>query len=215
MEINKGTLGISNDEITPLKTGTTTVGIMYKDGVIVATESQATANYFVATKNAQKLFKVNDYVAATISGGVADCQYVVNHTRALSNLRHIETDLIPEPKYIANLVRNLLFQGRSYFLAIMIVGGYSEEEKKGKLYGIDLVGTMFEDQRFLSFGSGSPYALGVMEADWRPKLTEEGAITLARDALTSARQRDAGSGYALQIVRINKKGFKPIEGFHG
>ncbi len=215
MEINKSLTGTENDVSTVLKTGTTTIGIMYKSGVIIATESQATANFFVATKNAQKLFKVNDLVAATISGGVADCQYVVNHTRALSNLREIETDLVPEPKYVANLVRNLLFQGRSYFLALMIVGGFSKEEKKGQLYGVDLVGTLFAEERFLSFGSGSSYALGVMEADWKPNLTEEEAINLARTALTSARERDAGSGYALQIVKINKDGFKPIEGFHG
>jgi len=198
-----------------LKTGTTTVGLIYKDGVIMGTESQATANYFVASKHAQKLFKINDYCAATISGGVADCQYVVNQVRAISNLQRIETNQTPTVKYIANVVRNILYQGRSYYLALMIVGGYEVELKKGVLYGIDLLGTLYEESRFLSFGSGSPYALGVLDAEWMQEMDEKAAIDLVKSAIHSAIERDAGSGYKIQIIKINSEGFKPIENYLG
>ena len=92
-----------------LMTGTTTVAIMVKDGVVVGTESQATAGYTVATKTAQKLFKINEYTAATISGGVADCQYVISRLQALSRLKEVEENKTPDPKYIANICRNILF----------------------------------------------------------------------------------------------------------
>ncbi|MHA1314719.1 MAG: proteasome subunit beta, partial [Candidatus Helarchaeota archaeon] len=59
---------------TLLKTGTTTMGVICKDGVVLATESQATMGYYVASKEATKLFKVLDNLGMTISGGVADCQ---------------------------------------------------------------------------------------------------------------------------------------------
>ena len=214
MESAKESLNLKADVERAIKTGTTTIGTIYKDGVIIATESQATAGMYVASRDAQKLFKINDYCAATISGGVADCQYVVNQVRALSNLRKIETNLVPEVKYVANNVRNILFQGRSYFLAMMIVGGYSRDLKKGVLYGIDLLGTLFEEYRFLSYGSGSPYALGTIEADWKPDMTEKQAYDLIKRALTSSVTRDAGSGYTFQIVKITNAGFTPLEGYH-
>ncbi len=191
-----------------IKTGTTTVAIKVKDGVVVGTESQATAGYFVATKQAQKLFKINDFCAATISGGVADCQYVVNQAIALSNLKTVEEEKIPEPKYVANTVRNLLYQGRSYFLTLMIIAGYSEKEGKGMLYGIDLLGTLYEEEKFISFGSGSPYSLGVLETEWKENMTAPEGLKLVEKAITSSRARDAGSGYKLQLATITKDGFK-------
>lgn len=191
-----------------IKTGTTTVAIKIKDGVVVGTESQATAGYFVATKQAQKLFKINDFCAATISGGVADCQYVVNQAIALSNLKTVEEEKIPEPKYVANTVRNLLYQGRSYFLTLMIIAGYSEKEGKGMLYGIDLLGTLYEEEKFISFGSGSPYSLGVLETEWKENMTAPEGLKLVEKAITSSRARDAGSGYKLQLATIKKDGFK-------
>ena len=74
-------------KIDEIVSGTTTVGIIVQDGVVIGTESQATAGYTVATKQAQKLFEINKFAAATISGGVADCQYVVNQIQALSRLK--------------------------------------------------------------------------------------------------------------------------------
>jgi len=136
---------------------------------------------------------------------------VISLIKANSNLKQVEEESVPEPKYVASLTRNLLFSGRSYFLSMMIVGGYSEEEKKGKLYGIDLLGTLYEEEKFISFGSGSPFALGVLEADWKPDMTKEEGIQLIKTAISSSRERDAGSGHALQICTIDKDGFTQIE----
>ena len=129
--------------------GTTTVGILTKEGVVIGTESQATAGYMVATKQAQKLFEINKYAAATISGGVADCQYVINQLKALSRLKEVEEGSAPDIRYIANVCRNMLFQGRSYFLSMMIIGGYSNKKEKGVLYGVDLLGTLFKENNSL------------------------------------------------------------------
>ncbi|MBY8982474.1 MAG: proteasome subunit beta [Candidatus Lokiarchaeota archaeon] len=194
-----------------IKSGTTTVAVMFKDGVVIGTESQATAGYTIASKQAQKLFEINKYTATTISGGVADCQYIVNQVKALSRLREVQKGKIPNPKYIANITRNILFSGRSYFLSMMIVGGYSEKEAKGKIYGIDLLGTLFEEESFISFGSGSPFSLGVLEADWKPNMSKEAAVNLIKTAMSSSRERDAASGFKFQICVIDRDGFKKIE----
>ena len=191
--------------------GTTTVGIIVNEGVVIGTESQATAGYMVATKQAQKLFEINKYAAATISGGVADCQYVINQIQALSRLKEVEEGLVPDVSYIANVCRNILFQGRSYFLSMMIVGGYSNKKEKGVLYGIDLLGTLFKEKKFISFGSGSPFSLGVLEADWKSGMSNLEGIELIKTAISASRERDAASGYHIQICSIDKDGFKQIQ----
>lgn len=193
-----------------LQTGTTTVGIIIKGGVVIATESQATAGTVIASKQAQKLFEINKFTAATIAGGMADSQYVINQLKALSRLKEVEEGIVPEPKYVASICRNILFSGRSYFLSMMIVGGYSLKEKSGKLFGIDLLGTLYVEESFISFGSGSPFSLGVLESDWKPNLTKTQGIELLKTAITSSRERDAGSGYKLQICTIDKSGFKQV-----
>ncbi len=199
-------------KIEKLKTGTTTIGICIKDGVILATESQATAGTLIASKSAQKLFKINEKVGATIAGGVADCQYVVGQAQAISRLREIETGNAPSLEHIAMIVRNILFSGRSYYYSFMLVGGYSEKEKRGKVYAIDFIGFMAEETKFTSLGSGMYYAFGVLEANYKDNMTEEEGVELARKALKAAKERDAGSGYGMQIVVITKDGFKAIEG---
>lgn len=195
-----------------LKTGTTTIGMVIKDGVILATESQATAGFFVATKKAQKLFQINNYCGATIAGGVADCQFVVERAQAISRLNAIKEGKEPSVDYMANLVRNILYNGRSYYYAFMIVGGYNTQEKTGKLYPIDFIGFMTESESFVSLGSGSSFALGVMEGNWKPNMSREEGVAVIKQALTAARNRDAGSGYGLQISVITKDGFEAIEG---
>jgi len=194
-----------------IKSGTTTVGIIVKDGVVIGTESQASAGFTVASKQAQKLFQINDFTATTIAGGVADCQYVVNQLKALSRLKEVDEGIVPEPKYIASICRNILFSGRSFFISMMIVGGFSQTEKSGKLFGVDMLGTLYEENSFLSFGSGSPFSLGVLEADWKPNMTKSAGIDLIKTAISSSRERDAGSGFNLQICTINKAGFKQIQ----
>ncbi|MHA2431227.1 MAG: proteasome subunit beta [Promethearchaeota archaeon] len=194
-----------------VKSSTTTVGIIVKDGIVVGTESQATAGYTVATKQAQKLFEINDYTCATISGGVADCQYIVNQLIALSKLKEVEEEKVPEPRYIASVTRNILFSGRSYYLAMMIIGGYSVKEKRGKLYGVDLLGTLYEEENFIAFGSGGPFSLGVLEADWKTGMTSNAGIELVKTAISSSRERDAASGYHIQLCSITKDGYKQIQ----
>jgi len=195
-----------------LKTGTTTIGMVIKNGVILATESQATAGFYVATKKAQKLFQINNYCGATIAGGVADCQYVVERAQAISRLNNIKEGKEPSVDYIANLVRNILYNGRSFYYAFMIIGGYNTQEKAGRIYPIDFIGFMTESDTFVSLGSGSSFALGVLEGNWKPNMSEKEGIKLITQALTAAKQRDAGSGYGMQIAVITKDGFKAVEG---
>ena len=169
------------DQLEKLKTGTTTIGMLIEDGVIMATESKATAGFFIASKDAQKLFKINDHCGATIAGGVADCQYVVSQAQAISRLLKIQKDdKEPTVEYMAQVVRNMLFNGRSFLHAFLILGGYSTKDQCGKLFPIDFIGFMADSESYVSLGSGSTFALGVLEGNWQPNMSEDAGVALIR-----------------------------------
>ena len=56
-------------EVQTLKTGTTTLGIIAKDSVIIAAEQKATMGYLIESKQAQKIHKLADNIGLTIVGG--------------------------------------------------------------------------------------------------------------------------------------------------
>jgi len=195
-----------------LKTGTTTIGLVIKDGVILATESQVTAGFFVANKKGQKLFQINNQCGATVAGGLADCQYVVGQAQAISRLLSVRDEKEPSLEYIANIVRNILFNGRSFFQAFMIIGGYDSKTQSGRIFPIDFLGYMADSEDFASLGSGSTFALGVLEGGWKPEMTTDEGVELVKRALHAAKSRDIASGYEIQLVIITKDKFEAIEG---
>ncbi|GAG68457.1 unnamed protein product [marine sediment metagenome] len=60
-----------------IKTGTTTVGLICKDAVILGTDRRASMAYYIASKTAKKLHKIQNHLFMTIAGSVADAQYLV------------------------------------------------------------------------------------------------------------------------------------------
>jgi proteasome beta subunit len=193
-----------------LKTGTTTVGLIIKDGVILATESQATAGYYVATKKADKLYKLMNHIGITISGGVADCQNLVKLLQALLRLRELELEERVPVNSAVSLLSALMFQRRYFpYYSMLILGGF--DETGPQIYSMDFFGSILQEDNFVSVGSGSVMAIGVLEDDWKENLSEEEGIELAKSAIESARKRDSASGGKFQVAVIDKDGFRWIE----
>ncbi|GAH12412.1 unnamed protein product [marine sediment metagenome] len=94
---------------------------------------------------------------------------------------------------------------------MMIIGGYSLKKKHGILYGVDMLGTLYDEKNFISFGSGSPFSIGVLEADWKPNMTKSAGVNLIKTAISSSRERDAASGFDIQICTIDKSGYKQVQ----
>ena len=193
--------------IQTLRTGTTTIGFTIKDGVILATESQATAGDYVATKKANKLYQVSKNIGITISGGVADCQYLLRLLQALIRLRELDFDKSMSVKSAVGLLSTLMFQNRYFrYYSMLLIGGF--DESGSRLYSMDFFGSVLEEKDMVSVGSGSVMAIGVLESDWKKDLSVAEGIELAKTAIESARRRDAASGGEFQIAVIDKSGFK-------
>jgi proteasome beta subunit len=192
------------------KTGTTTVGIKFKDGVVLATESKATMGNLIASKKAKKIYQIDDKIAVTTAGGVGDNQQLIRIIKAEINIYKLTRGMDITVNAASTLLSNIL-QGSRMFprMAMLIIGGY---DKSGpQLRSIDPLGGEGSEDEFVSTGSGSPFAYGVLENGFKPNMTEEQALELAIKSIKAAKERDAFSGGEdIQAVVITTDGLKEI-----
>ncbi|HEV3432691.1 MAG TPA: proteasome subunit beta [Nitrososphaera sp.] len=185
--------------------GATVVGISYNDGVILAADKRVSFGNFVVNKNIKKTFSVTDHVGAACAGMVADMQVLVRQVEALAKIRRLETRRDVPPNSIAKLMSVIMFE-RRYFplLTQVIVGGINE---KPEIYTLDPLGSVLPDN-YAAVGTGAEGALGIMDAEFKPNMSEEEVRELASRAIRSATQRDAASGDGIDILYVTRTGHR-------
>jgi proteasome beta subunit len=185
--------------------GATVVGISYNNGVILAAEKRVSFGNFVVNKNIKKTFSVTDLVGAACAGMVADMQILVRQVEALSKIRRLETRRSVPPNSVAKLMSVIMFE-RRYFplLTQVIVGGV---DAKPEIYTLDPLGSVLPDD-YAAVGTGAEMALGIMDAEYKPDMSEEKAKELAVRAIKSAIQRDAASGDGIDVLFVTKNGHR-------
>lgn len=200
-----------NENLNRLMTGTTTVGIVINDGVVLATDRRVTAGYYIAhRKKGVKIWKIDNHVAATMSGGVADLQKVLDALTATAIQYKIETGKPISIRALANYASLIVFSSRPFiYLVHMIFGGWDPDEGP-VIYMLDFFGTLTRETEFMATGSGSPTAFGVLEDGYRRDMSIEDAIKLAVRAVRSAIYHDPGSGEGIDVVTITKEGYKEV-----
>jgi proteasome beta subunit len=190
--------------------GTTTVGVVCKDGVILGTDTRATMGNYIASKNAKKVYQITDHLAMTIAGGVAVAQRVVEILKVNATLYELEKNRYMPVQSAARLVQTLLFSYREVGAPLpmqAIVGGF--DETGPHIYNLDPYGSLTEET-MLSTGSGSPYAYGVLESQFKEDKTVKEMLKVVVRAVDSAMKRDVASGDNFDIAVISKKGFKEL-----
>ncbi len=187
-----------------LKTGTTTIGIVCKDGVVIASERRATMGHMIAHSHVQKVYKIADNLGMTIAGVVGDAQLMVRFIQSEAAMYSIKRGAPMSVNAAATLVANVIRQG---FYLGLIVGGF--DKTGGHIFSIDGAGGYIEDN-VVSVGSGSMFALGALEAGYKENMSREEAVDLAVTALNSAIRRDSASGDGMLISFIGKNGYEEI-----
>ena len=187
-----------------LKTGTTTIGIKCKDGVVLATDQRATMSNMIAHKGVRKVYPIADNLGMTIAGMVGDAQLMVRYMQSEIALYTIKKGAPMSVNAAATLVANIIRQG---FYLGLIVGGY--DSTGGHVFSIDGAGGYIEDS-VVSVGSGSVFALGALEAGYKDDMTKDEGISLALTALNSAIRRDSASGDGMIVAWIDANGYQEI-----
>jgi len=189
--------------------GTTTIGIVFSDGVILATEKRATMGYMIASKKAKKVYKVAERIGMTTAGGVGDAQQLARILTVECNLYQIRRSRSITVGASATLLSNYLNQNRYFpYYVQLLVGGI--DETGPSVYSVDAMGGATKEEEIVATGSGSPMAYGVLEDRYRPNMNEDEAIDIAVRALKSAMKRDAGSGEGIHVVVITKDRYQEL-----
>ena len=186
--------------------GATTVGVVCKDCVILASERRVNYGYFVMSKSGKKVFKIGDKIGAACAGIVADMQILTREVAAHLNIYSFEHEQTATVRTAAKLMGSMLFERRYFpYLAQTIVGGIDQEGPR--LFVLDPLGSVIED-KFTAVGSGSEIAMGLLETDFKENMSVEDAKSLVRKAIKAASARDIASGEGLDLLVITNSGIR-------
>ncbi|MBO3762898.1 MAG: proteasome subunit beta [Thermoproteota archaeon] len=196
--------GMQNAE----KWGTTTVGLVYDRGVVFSTDTRVIAgSTFVAHKKGKKVLQISDHSAITIAGSVAFAQNLVDILRIEAKTFQLERGYEITIKALANVASIALWRSPPAIQAI--IGGY--DMFGPSLFQIDPFGGITQEN-FVSTGSGSPVALGVLESNLKKeKVEEKEAVEVAVEAVLTAMSRDTATGNDFDVAIIDEKGYRELK----
>jgi proteasome beta subunit len=192
-----------------LKTGTTTLALHCKDGVVLAADKRATSGYLISHKKFDKIINISDNIAVTVAGTVSDVQLLAKYIRAELKLKVIRTERETSVKEAANLLSMMVYNnirkmsmipGISHF----IVGG--KDEEGFHVYDLAPDGSIVDVDDYTTSGSGSVMVYGVLETLYKENMSVEEGVKLAVKSINAAVQRDIASGNGINIVSITKDG---------
>jgi proteasome beta subunit len=190
------------------KKGTTTLGLVCKDSVVIAAEHRATMGTMIAHKVAKKVFKIDDHLVLTTAGLVGDAQMLARYLKVESELYKLQRETTMPVKGAATLMGNILNQRKfAPFYVQLLVGGV--DASGPHVFSIDAAGGAIEDI-YTTTGSGSPYVFGVLEDHYKEGMSPDQGIDLAIRALSAAIKRDAASGNGMDIVVITPKKYQDL-----
>ncbi len=187
------------------KSGTTTVGLTCKDGVVLGAERRATMGTLIGHKVTKKIFRLDENLGITTAGLVGDLQTLTRYIKAEVELYRLKRGMPMPVDACATLTSNILSARRFFpYLVQLVIGGL--DSKGSHVYSIDLAGGAIPDD-YVTTGSGSPFVFGVLEDRYEKGLTVDAGADLAIRAITAAMKRDAASGDGIDIVKIMEDGF--------
>ena len=188
--------------------GTTTLGVVCKDGVILASDTRVTMGFYVAHKFGKKVYQIDDHIGMTIAGTVADAQRVVDILTANAHLYKINMNRPMPINAAARLVANLLFNNRYVPLATQVlVGGV--DDTGPHIFNLDPYGSLTEEKS-VSTGSGSPIAYGILEDNYCEGKSINELLPIVAKAVNAAMKRDVASGNSYNIIIIDSHGYKEM-----
>ncbi len=192
------------------KSGTTTVGLIGKDFVVLAADQQSTLGHFMADDDAPKVYQITSHVALTLAGALGDSQAMIRFLRAQANLYEVERETKITPLGVSSLLSNALNANRYYpFIFQPIIGGVNN---KPELFELTPFGCVSQKKKYTVTGSGTEFALTILDSEYKDSFSEEEAIELAVKAIVVAKNRDIYTGgKSITVVVIDKKGFREVD----
>ena len=204
--------GFQMDETKLFKTGTTTVGLVCKDGIVLAADKKMTlGGQIVSHKKFDKIVIINEDYAVTIAGLVSDVQLLTKLLKAQVKLDELRKGKKLRAREVASLLANLVYNNVRKFSTIPGITGFllGGRDKEGfYLFELGMDGSLTPFEDYACDGSGMLFAIGALEGSYKENMTVEEGIKLAVKAVSASIQRDTASGCGIDVVTVTKDGVK-------
>ncbi|MBW8799190.1 MAG: proteasome subunit beta [Streptomyces sp.] len=181
--------------------GTTVLALAYRDGVLIAGDRRATMGNLIAQRDLEKVHPADDHTAVAFAGSVGLALDMVKlYQVELTHFEKIEgtpMTLDGKARRLAAMIRENLGQAMQGLAVVPLLAGYdpkAPEGERGRIFGFDVAGGLYEKRAFHAEGSGSPYAGGALKKLYRPGLTRREAALAALQALYDAADDDSATG---------------------
>jgi proteasome beta subunit len=199
-----------------MHSGTSLVGIVCKDGVVMAGDRKTTlGGQIVADKNTLKVVPITDYVLVSGTGVSSDIDMLRKIIAAQLKLKELKDKKRPTVGESANLIASFAYNNIRQpsmipFMAGTMVGGYNEDGT-AELYSVGPDGSIKHVIDYdANFSSGMPYILGFLERQYKSNMSVEDGVKLAIESIKSSSERDTASGYGIDVFTITKDGIKQV-----
>lgn len=184
-----------------LKTGTTIVGLVYQDGVILGADTRATEGPIVADKNCEKIHYMAPNIYCCGAGTAADTEAVTDMISSQLQLHRYATGRESRVVTALTLLKTHLFGYQGHVSAALVLGGV--DVTGPHLHTIYPHGST-DTLPFATMGSGSLAAMAVFESQYKEGLKRDEGIKLVCDAICSGIFNDLGSGSNVDVCVITK-----------
>ena len=159
---------------------------------------------YIAHRQGKKVHKIDNHVGVTIAGTVAEAQNMIDTKRYYANIFKLENQKPIPVRSLARIAANILFATRYYpLIADFLIGGWDNIDGY-VIYSVDFFGAITREE-FVSTGSGSPVALGIMEDQYKKGMSVKEVVPIAIRAVTAAIKRNAGTGDGFDVAVITKE----------
>lgn len=190
-----------------VKHGTTTLGLVCSDGVVMGSDVRATGGTYIFSSEAVKIHKINDILGMTIAGGMGDAEYLVKLLKMQSEIYRMNEGKQMTPKSATSIMSLIMQESKMLpYYVELIVGGLNNGAPE--VYSIDPVGGNIRESKFAATGSGSIAATGYMESVYQDGMSTQDASRHIAKALKIAMKRDSATGDGIRMISITKKGYR-------
>ena len=167
-----------------VKRGTTTVGLKFKDGVVLIIDKRITSR-LIEPSSIEKIFMIDDHIGCATSGLVADARALIDRARIDAQINEITYD---EKIQIKTLVKRICDFKQTYtqyggvrpFGTALLIAGV--DETGPRLFSTDPSGALME-YKASSEGSGRSGAMAYFEENYKENLSSEEAIDMGIKAM--------------------------------
>mmetsp|Transcript_28101 Transcript_28101/g.36487 ORF Transcript_28101/g.36487 Transcript_28101/m.36487 type:complete len:267 (-) Transcript_28101:177-977(-) len=198
----------------PYVTGSSVIGIKYKDGVMIASDTLASYGSMARFKDVCRIKQVGENAIVGAGGEFSDFQSISEMLDTMVQEDYnLDDGFERSPIEIYSYLRAVIYQRRNKFNPLwnnLVVGGFKEGQ--AFLGTIDNIGTAFEDN-LIATGFGTHLALPILRKRWVPDMEEGEARALLEDCLRVCFYRDCRSSRRIQIAKATSEGSMISEPF--